>query len=527
MKVLVTDPISIEAIEKMKKAGLKVDLKQNLDKKELIEIIPEYDAIIVRSQTKITKDIIEAAKNLKIIGRAGTGVDNIDTEAATQRGIVVVNAPGGNSISAAEHTFALILSLVRKIPQADKSVKSGKWDRKRFMGIELRGKTIGVIGLGRVGYEVAKRAKAFEMNVLVYDPYIPPERAKIIGANLVGDLDELLEKSDIITIHVPKTKETEGMISRKEIEKMKDGVYIINCARGGIVNEKDLYEALIKGKVAGAALDVYENEPPSPSNPLFKLENVITTPHIGASTREAQISVGMIVANEIINMAKGLPVKNAVNLPSLEVTEFEYIMPYIKLAEKMGKIACARLGGKFKRVKVTFKGKLSGMRTEYITRATLKGLLETIATDVNLVSSLPLAKERGIKVEEVRSESSEVYESLLEISVSSNGKELFLAGTCFSKEDYRIIKIDKYKVDFIPAGHYIMSLHEDKPGVIGRVGTLFGKHNINIAGMIVGRYGERGGVQLMLLLVDDPPTEEVLRKMTKLDGIIDATYVYL
>ncbi len=529
MKVLVTDPISEEAISKMKEAGLEVDVKIGLSKEELIKIIGEYDAMIVRSQTKVTRDVIEAAKKLRIIGRAGTGVDNIDVEAATQKGIVVVNAPGGNSISAAEHTFALILSLVRKIPQADKSLKEGKWDRKKFMGIELRGKTIGIIGLGRVGFEVAKRAKAFEMNVIAYDPYISPERAKMVGAKLVDNLDELLKNSDIITVHVPKTKETEKMISKEQFEKMKDGVYIINCARGGIIDEKELYNALVKGKVAGAALDVYEKEPPDTDNPLFRLENVITTPHIGASTREAQINVGMIVAEEIINMARGLPVRNAVNLPTLGVAEFEYIMPYMKLAEKMGKIACAKLEGKFEKVKVTFKGKLSqiGTGTEYVTRSVLKGLLETIATDVNLVSALPLAKERGIKVEETKSETCEVYESLLEVTVSSDKKEFFLAGTCFSKEDYRIIKIDKYKVDFVPKGHYIMSLHEDKPGVIGRVGTLFGKHNINIAGMIVGRYGGRGGIQLMLLLVDDPPTAEVLEKMTKLDGILDATYVYL
>ena len=528
MKVLVTDAISEEAIKKMKEAGLKVDVKIGLSKNELIRVIPEYDAMVVRSQTKVTKEVIDAAKNLKIIGRAGAGVDNIDIGAATQKGIVVVNAPGGNSVSAAEHTFALILSLVRKIPQADKEVKDGKWDRKKFMGVELRGKTIGIIGLGRVGFEVAKRARAFEMNILAYDPYIPEERAKAVGARLVS-FDELIRKADIITVHVPKTKETEKMIGKKEIGKMKDGVYIVNCARGGIVDEKALYDALVSGKVAGAALDVYENEPPDPKNPLFKLENVITTPHIGASTREAQISVGMIVANEIINMANDLPVKNAVNLPSLDPAKFEYILPYIKLAEKMGKIACVRLGRKFNGMKITFKGKLSkiGNEIEYVTRAALKGLLEPVLTDVNLVSAKPLAEERGIKIEESTSMESGVYESLLEITVSSDGKEFFLAGTCFSKEDYRIIKIDEYKVDFVPEGHYIISLHEDKPGVIGRVGTLFGKHNINIAGMIVGRYGRRGGIQLMLLLVDDPPTEEVLKKMTKLDGIIDATYIYL
>lgn len=527
MKVLVADPIPDEAIQKMQNAGLSVDVKTGLDKEELIKIIPEYDALVVRSQTKVTKDVIDAAKNLKIIGRAGVGVDNIDVEAATQRGIVVVNAPGGNAVSTAEHTLALIFAVARKIPQADKSVKEGKWERKKFVGMELRGKTIGVIGLGRVGFEVAKRARALEMNVIAYDPYISEERAREIGAKIVT-LEELLRTSDIITVHVPKTKETEKLISKKEFEIMKDGVYIINCARGGIIDEAALYEALVNGKVRGAALDVYEKEPPDPDNPLLKLDNVVTTPHLGASTREAQISVGLTIADELINMARGLPVRNAVNLPSMDPAEFEYMLPYLTLAEKMGKIASARLGGMFKTVRITFRGKLAEKNTEFLTRALLKGLLEPIlGPNINLVSAMPIAKERGITVEETKSEKSDSYESLLEINVGDGQKEIFIAGTCFSRNDYRIIQIDRYKVDFVPEGHYIISLHEDKPGVIGRVGTLFGQYGINIAGMIVGRYGGRGGVQLMLLLVDDPPTDEILNEMVKLDGIIDAVYVYL
>ena len=527
MKVLITEPISEEAIKAMKEAGLQVDVKIGLNKEELIKIIPEYDALIVRSQTKVSKEVIEAAKNLKIIGRAGVGVDNIDIEAATKRGIVVVNAPGGNTISAAEHTIALMLAAARKIPQADRNVKEGKWERKKFIGIELRGKTVGIIGLGRVGYEVAKRCKALEMNVIAYDPYIQKERAENIGVKLV-DFDTLLRESDIITIHVPKTRETINMISYDEFEKMKDGVIIINTARGGIVNEDALYKALKSGKVYAAALDVYEQEPPDPNNPLFKLENVVTTPHIGASTKEAQLSVGMIIAEEIINMARGLPVKNAVNLPSIEPSEYEFMKPFITLAEKMGKIACVRLGRAIRSVKVTCRGKLASKNTELITRAVLKGLFEPIlGQSINIVSAKLIAQERGITVEESKVETSEHYESLLEVTVEGNGKEIYIAGTCFGRE-YRIIKIDKYKVDFVPKGHYIFSLHEDKPGVIGRVGTLFGRNNINIAGMIVGRYSDKpGGVQLMLLLVDDPPTEEVLKEMTKLDGIIDASYVCL
>lgn len=527
MKVLVAEPISNEAIEFMKENGLQVDVKTGMEREELIKIISEYDAIIVRSQTKVDSAILESAKKLKIIGRAGVGVDNIDINAATQRGIVVVNAPGGNTISTAEHAIALILAAARRIPQADRSVKEGKWERKKFMGIELRGKTVGVVGLGRVGFEVAKRCKALEMNVVAFDPYVSKERAEQIGAKLV-DLDTLLSVSDIITIHVPRTKETIGLIGKEKFEKMKDGVIIVNAARGGIVDEKALYEAIKSGKVFAAGIDVYEKEPPDPDNPLLKAENVVTTPHIAASTREAQLNVGMIIAEDIVNLSKGLPVRNAVNLPSIEPAEFEYMMPFLKLAEKMGKIASTRLGGAIKMVKVTCSGKLASKNTEFVTRALLKGLFEPIlGNEINLVSAKPVAVERGITVEESKVDSSEYYESLLEVVVESDGKEMYLAGTAFGNE-YRILKIDVYNVNFVPEGHYVISLHEDKPGVIGRVGTLFGKNNINIAGMIVGRSGDKpGGIQLMLLLVDDPPTEEVLREMVKLDGIIDATYVEL
>jgi len=525
--VLVSDPIPEEAVLMMKNAGIHVDVNTGLSQDELINIIPEYDGLIVRSQTKVTKEVIEAGKRLKIIGRAGVGVDNIDVRAATQRGIVVANAPGGNTVSTAELALGMIFSAARKIPQAVSSVKTGKWERKKFIGTELRGKTLGIVGLGRIGFEVAKRARALEMNVVAFDPYIGRERAKEVGVKLVS-LEELIRVADFITIHVPKTKDTEKMFSKEQFRLMKDGVYIINCARGGIVDEEALYEALINGKIAGAALDVYEREPPDPENPLIKLDNVVTTPHIGASTKEAQISVGLAIAEEMINVSKGLPVKNAVNLPSLDPREFEKIIPYITLAEKMGKIASARLNNAVSRTRIIFKGGISKYDTNYITRAFLMGLLkEILGSNINLVSSMPVARERGIVIEEAKSESTENYESVIEVTVSGDGGEITIEGTCFGKEDYRITRIDKYKVDFIPKGHYIISIHEDKPGVIGRVGTLFGENKINIAGMIVGRHGKPGGIQLMLLLVDDPPSEEVLQKMVELDGIIDATYVEL
>jgi D-3-phosphoglycerate dehydrogenase len=527
MKVLVSDPIPEEAVLMMKNAGIDVDVRTGLSKEELIEIIPNYDALVVRSGTKVTAEVIEAGKRLKIIGRAGVGVDNIDVSAATQKGIVVANAPGGNSVSTAELAIGMIFSVARKIPQAVSSVKSGKWERKKFMGTELKGKTVGVVGLGRIGFEVAKRLRSLEMNVIAYDPYISESKAREIGVELLP-LEEVLRRSDFITIHVPKTRETEKMFSKKEFEMMKDGAYIINCARGGIVDEGALYEALKSGKLAGAALDVYESEPPSMDNPILSLENTVTTPHIGASTREAQISVGLTIAEEIINVSKGLPVRNAVNLPSLDPTVYEKIFPYMILAEKIGKIASARLNKVVRAVKVTYRGAISAYETNYITRSLLMGLLkEVLGPNINLVSCIPVAKERRIKIEESKSESTEYYESLLEVTVEGDDRSITIEGTCFGKEDYRIIKIDKYKVDFIPKGNYIISLHEDKPGVIGRVGTLFGRNNINIAGMIVGRHGGRGGIQLMLLLVDDVPPENVLNQMTEFDGILDATYIEL
>jgi len=524
MKVLVADPIAEEAVEFMRRNGLEVDIRTEISHEELLEIVKNYDALIVRSRTKVTRDVIERAEKLRIIGRAGVGVDNIDVSFATEKGIIVVNAPGGNSVSAAEHTIGLIISLVRKIPKADKSVKEGRWERKKFVGMELRGKTLGIIGLGRIGYEVAKRMRCFEMKILAYDPYVSEDRAKSVGAKLVS-FEELLRNSDIITIHVPKTKETENMISYREFEIMKDGVYIINAARGGIIDEKALYDAIVKGKVAGAALDVYEREPPDKDNPLLKLENVVTTPHIGASTKEAQMIVGMTVAEDIVNFFKGLPVKNAVNLPSIPPEDYHYLMPFVELAERIGKIACSRLNGMFNRVKITFKGEIAKRNTEMVTRSLLMGLLNPILSGVNIVSAPLVAKERGIVVEQSKIEESGIYPSLIEVVVS-NGKDIYIEGTCLG-EECRILKIDKYKVDFVPRGHYVISLHEDKPGVIGRVGTLLGSYNINIAGMIVGRHGGRGGIQLMLLLLDDPPSEEVLKKMIELDGIIDATYVYL
>lgn len=526
MKVLVSDPVPDEVVTTMQQEGLSVDVNTGLSQEELISIIPEYEALVVRSGTQVTEEIINAGKNLKFIGRAGVGVDNIDVNAATQQGIIVANAPGGNTVSAAEQSLALLFALARNIPLAVQSVKEGKWERKKFLGTELRGKTLGVIGLGRIGYEVAKRAVGLEMNVIGYDPYISKDRAEDIGVKL-AKMDEVIKKADIITVHVPKTKETTHLLSNEEFNSMKDGVMVLNCARGGIIDEEALYQALKSGKVKGAALDVYEQEPPDPDNSLLKLDNVVTTPHLGASTKEAQMGVGLTIANEVSNFSRGLPVKNAVNLPRVDSAEYEYLKPYLTLAQKMGTIASARLGGVFTNVKLTFRGNLARKKTEYLTRSLLAGLYSQIVTDINLVSSMQVAEDRGISIEETKSERSGAYDSLLEVIVSNENQSTYIAGVCFTKEDYRILKIDKYEVDFIPEGEYVISLHEDKPGVIGRIGRLFEEYNVNIAQMIVGRHGGQGEIQLMLLMVDNTPTEELLKEMVKVESIINAVYVSL
>ena len=525
-RVLITDNIAEEGVKLLKREkDIKVDVKIGIPHEELLEIIPEYHALIVRSQTKVTRDVIERGENLKVIGRAGVGVDNIDVSAATENGVIVVNAPEGNTISAAEHTIAMLMALVRKIPQANSSLKSGKWERKRFMGVEVRGKTLGVIGLGRIGSLVASRALGMEMKVLAYDPFISKEKAKELGVTLTS-LQEVIMKSDFITIHTPLTQNTYHMIGEEEFQIMKRGVYIINCARGGIIDEKALYDAIKSGKVAGAALDVFEEEPPY-NSPLLELDEVIVTPHIAASTIEAQKSVGVIIAEEVINALKGLPVKNAVNLPPIKPEEYEFLKPFLMLGEKMG-ILCARLiEGEIHEVHVKYYGVLANTDTAYITRAVLKGIFDSIlGGGVNLVSAPMIANSRGIDVVESSTTETDNYTNLIEVEIHGKNHTRKVVGTSFGKQDVRIIKIGDYNVDFIPRGHVIISLHEDRPGVIGRVGMLFGKHNINIARMHVGRTIDvPGGIAIMVLSVDNPPTPEVLSEMEKLDGIVNAIHV--
>ncbi|MCX7846351.1 MAG: phosphoglycerate dehydrogenase [Dictyoglomaceae bacterium] len=521
-RILVSDPIAEQGIEKLKEFFY-VDYKPGIPKEELLKIIKEYSGLVVRSETKVTKDIIEEGKNLKVIGRAGVGVDNIDVEYATRKGILVINAPEGNTISAAEHTFALILSLSRKIPQAFYSLKSGKWDRKSFIGHELYGKTLGLIGLGRIGSEVAKRARAFKMKVVAYDPYISMERARELEVELLNNLDDLLKVSDYVSLHLPLSSETENLIGERELNLMKPSAYLINCARGKLVDEKALYKALKEGKIAGCALDVFSKEPIDPDNLLLTIDNVVLTPHLGASTQEAQEKVAIIVAEEIIKYFKGEPVLNAVNLP---IVISEEILPYVKLGEKLGKFLAQLTDSNPEELEIQICGELSQKLETSLASAIVKGFLEPILMDsINFINALTLAKERKLRIKEVRTQDTEIYRSLIKLQLKTERGLLELTGT-LNRGQERIVKIQDYYIDLNLAPYLLIAFHTDKPGIIGRVGTILGKENINIAAMQVGRK-ELGKEAVMVLIVDNPVPSSVLNELKSVENIHKVYYVCL
>lgn len=523
-KVLISDAISEEGIEELK-TGANVDVFVDLNKDELIEKIGEYDALVVRSATKVTKEVIDAGKNLKVIGRAGAGVDNIDVISATEKGIVVVNAPEGNTISAAEHTIAMMMSLSRNIPQANASLKSERWDKINHIGVEVTDKVLGVLGLGRIGSEVVKRAQGLGMSVIAYDPFISEESSKELGIELLS-LEKIFSRADYITIHTPKTRETYHLIGEEEFGKMKDGVRIINCARGGIIDEDALYKAVVNGKVAGAALDVFETEPPN-DNKLLELDRVIVTPHLGASTREAQLNVAITIADQIIRAIKNEPVKNAINMFSVKPEVYDKLKPYVSLAEKMGSLCAQLITGHINSVDICFHGDLAEKETGIITIAMLKGLLDPIlGSNINFVNAPIVAKNRGIKVIESRTDMAENFINLISISVHTDKETKTVAGTLFGKDDPRIVKIDGYRVDAVPSGYMLISRYIDKPKVIGPVGVLLGENDINIAGMQVGRESV-GGEAIMVFNVDGPVSEEVRKSVEKVDGILSVKAVRL
>lgn len=525
MKVLVLDGVSEKGIDILKEPGFEVvAIEEKLSEDRLVEMIGEYDAMIVRSATKVTARILDQAANMKIIGRAGVGVDNIDVNAATQKGIIVVNAPDGNTIAAAEHTLSLMLALARCVPPANENLKKGKWMRKEFVGVELRDKVLGVVGLGRIGAAVAKRAQGFEMKTIGYDPYLTEERANAIGVKLMN-LEDVFKQADFLTVHLPLTKDTKYLINSQSLEIMKDGVRIINVARGGIIDEKALYEALVSGKVAGAAIDVFEAEPTTES-PLFGLENVVVTPHLGASTEEAQINVALDVAYDIVGVLQGEMAKNAVNMPSIPPEILKAVKPYLDLAEKLGKFV-AQIAADFDTIEVTYAGEISNLNVAPITTSVLKGVLGALTDEpINFINAPFIAKGKGIKVVESKQSQEEDYTNLIKVKLTGGKCAKSVAGSLFRNNDARIVMIDDYHIDAIPEGHMIVAPHIDRPKIIGRVGTLIGEHNINIASMQLGRK-ELGGRAVMVLGVDSPVPQETLAEMTKIDGILDVKFVTL
>ncbi len=524
MRILVCDPISEKGIEVFKQdPEIEVDVKLNLSEAEICEIIFDYHAVVVRSQTKITKKILEAGRQLKVVGRAGVGIDNIDVEAATLRGIVVVNTPDGNTISAAEHTLAMMLALARHIPQADQSLRRGEWQRSKFIGVELRNKTLGIIGYGKIGSEVGRRSKVFGMEILVYDPYINHEVAERAGVKPVS-LDVLLSESDFITVHMPLTSETKHLICAQQFKKMKDGVRILNVARGGIIDETALYQAIVAQKVAGAALDVYEKEPQIKS-PLFDLPEVIVTPHLGASTEEAQVNVAIDVAREILRVLRGEPVQNAVNIPFIKPEHLKTAKPYMLLMEKLGKLASVLAEGATNAIEIKYLGEIAELEFGSLTNTFIKGLLRPYLHDaINYVNAPLIAKNRGIKVKEIKSTQVDDYANKVCISIKGEGWSHTVSGAVFKKNEPRILSVNEYSLDIQPTGHILLITHIDRPKLVGEVGMILGERGVNIAGMQLDR--ERaGGKAMMILTIDHEVTTDVLAKIKTIKDIKTANYV--
>ncbi|MFB2878381.1 phosphoglycerate dehydrogenase [Floridanema aerugineum] len=524
-KVLVSDPIDQAGIDILSQVA-QVDVKTGLPAEELVRIIPEYDALMIRSETRVTQEVIAAAKQLKIIGRAGVGVDNVDVPAATRQGIVVVNSPEGNTIAAAEHAIALMLALSRSIPDANTSVKSGKWERKKFVGTEVYKKTLGIVGLGKIGSHVAAVAKAMGMKLLAFDPFISTERAEHIGCRLV-DLDMLFREADYITLHIPKTPETTNLINAEALAKMKPTTRIINCARGGIIDEAALAEAVKEGKIAGAALDVFAKEPLGES-PLCQMgKDVILTPHLGASTAEAQVNVAIDVAEQIRDVLLGLPARSAVNIPGLYPDVLEKLKPYLRLAETLGNLVSQLAGGRVESLNVHLQGELATNDSKPIVIAALKGLLyQALRERVNYVNASIEAKERGIRVIETRDNAVRDYAGSLHLEAKGSLGEHSVTGALLGDGEIHITDINDFPINVPPTHHMLFTLHRDMPGIIGKIGSLLGSFNVNIASMQVGRKIVRGDA-VMVLSLDDPLPEGVLTEILKVPGIRDAYTVTL
>jgi D-3-phosphoglycerate dehydrogenase len=528
-KVLVADPVSQRGVEELAAGGaLEVVVNTGLKEAELIALIPKFSALVVRSQTKVTAAVLDAAKKLKVVGRAGVGVDNVDVDAATRHGVIVMNTPGGNTISTAEHAFSLLMSIARSIPQADASVKAGKWDRKKYEGVELYNKTLGILGMGRIGTELARRAIAFGMRVVAYDPYLSVSRARSLQVELVEDLDTLVPQADFITMHMPLTDETRHMLDARRLALCKKGVRIVNCARGGLIDEAALGEALKSGQVAAAALDVYEVEPPPADFALRALPNIVFTPHLGASTAEAQENVGIEIAQAIRAALLEGEIRNAVNMPSIDAKTAAIVKPYLTLGDKLGRFAAQLAPKRNDRIVITYGGKAIEMPTEAISRAILTGFLKNAGgEEVNSVNVRTMAVTLGLNVEEIRSSEQTDFNEWLHVAVFSGDNKISVGGTFFgAKNDPRIVRVNSRPVEVTPSGVVLLLENKDRPGIVGHIGTLLGKENINIASMSLSRT-EQGGSALTLLNLDSLPDAAVLARLTADADIITAQVISL
>jgi len=525
MKILVCDPIAEDGIAILKKGGADVDVKTGMTSEELKKIVNGYDALVVRSETKITADILEAASHLQVVGRAGVGVDNIDVAAATEKGVLVVNAPTGNTTSAAEHAIALMFSLSRRIPQADASLKSGKWERGKFLGLELRGKTLGIIGLGQVGSEVARRARGLEMRVIAFDPFVAEERARVLGVDLVP-MDEVITDSDFITVHTTLSEGTKKLIGEDELRRMKPTARVINTARGGIIDEVALVKALDEGVIAGAAIDVFEKEPIT-DHPLFKQEKVVVTPHLGASTAEAQERVAIDVAEQILAVLGGEPARWAVNAPLIDPEEYIYLAPYLPVAQKVAALAVQLHQGQMGEMEIDYAGDIAQHDLTPLKAAVIGGLLAKISVEhVNVVNADIIAERRGLHVKQVTSPSHDIYSNLITVRLGRGNDQTEVAGTV-AHDGAHIVSLDGYWVDVPPGEGYLLLVeNKDQPGRVGAVGTLMGEFGVNISFMNVGRHA-KSGVALMVMALDDTLSAEQLARIKAIDGILDVRLAQL
>lgn len=525
MKVLVSDSLAEEGVNRLK-TGADVDVMTNLTPEELIEKIRDYDALVIRSGTKVTADVINAADRLKVIGRAGVGIDNVDVEAATKKGIIVLNTPGGNTISAAEHTIAMMLALARNIPQANAALHKGEWNRKKYTGVEFYNKTLGIVGLGRVGAEVAVRMKSFGMQIIAYDPFVTEEKAKQMGLTL-APLEDVLRAGDFITVHTPLTNETRNLIDEDEFKIMKSNVRIVNCARGGIINEAALAKAVAQGKVAGAAVDVFTKEPPT-GNPLLEQEKIIVTPHLGASTAEAQVNVAIAVADQILTIARGGLPSNAINMPAISPETLAVMKPYMTLAEKMGSLAGQLAGSGFESLELTYSGTLAEKDIRPVTISAITGLLGCLMGNgiVNFVNAQRVLKEMGVKLVEGKTESANGYSNAITLKLIKKGEAMIVQGTVSGNKETRIVQLNQYHTYIPTEGDMVISVIEDKPNIIGPCCVVLGEGKINIGSMHVGRIAE-GQPQLMVLSVDQMASDEIMKKLLKVPGVVSAKMVEL